>query len=67
MITDREIELILGTESWMLQTMVGWREDAWQTVHEDPQVHEDLSTLYALGFELRVRAGRDILDAWGDE
>lgn len=67
MITNREIEHILGAGDWMLRQMVGWREDAWHRVQDDPQVHEDLSTLYSLGMELRLRAGRNVLDGWEDE
>lgn len=48
---DREIALILSTCSFMGRQGVEWREDAiLEDRVVDPQVWEDLTLLYGLGF-----------------
>ena len=48
MFSDRMIALLLGPVSGNVKHFIGHRLDAWDSVRDDPQVHEDLSLLFYL-------------------
>lgn len=51
MFSDRNVEALLGPLRGNVRHFIDWREEAWESVLDDPQVSEDLSLLYSLDEE----------------